>query len=823
MNPNRNIAATVISLTLLAACHEAPRAERTQTPTNTPTTFVSTAVPVVAAPAPVQLPLSPVLTSPLPTQPSVFTDADFVQATLDGHLQLNGQRVRDGGWIGHFLLEGTLVKYRVEAGDSAEVRKEKVDKARQVFDALAQRIHDTGFNLVRMWEDVSWSEPYTIGDGSRSDLLAFSFAALEKRGIKVWVTGLNALGVITPEDVNIIDEPATAAAWTAAITEAKNPVIRGSLMRGWDSRTTALMMKRAHEVANWPNHYKGGLRLADDPQMAIWELSNEDWWASGMLNGHWQELPKFFRDGYQAKWIEFLKKTYGTNEKVIDAWGFLLPGESLEKGNIVIINPGGTTDPKMVNDANPAALAALTATAQAIGRDQVTRQRTADVVRFVDELQISWKTAMRDGVRTMGRATKLSPIVLDTGDGYRIQAIHLHQHGDASAMCTYLWQTGTDRQQPHFPWVSGLEEAPRLGMGIPWAEVGKIPNKPFFIYEIQTNNPDKYRAEFPYRIAAAAAIQDWDVVNFHLFGRPNDPAEAEPYSKSLAYSHPDVSIEGVHFKNDEIYTSALKAAGTFFTTGALKTVDKPTVMTFGSKSLYDPVSADYGKAFGDLGKLIMPTAYRYGVQMQVDPMRTDDHVEGPTIEPGLMHYSPLKPTEQITFDWSKGSLTFDTPNGVSFAGFLGHYGAKYTFTNGVSLSNVTITNPPGMSYPVGPDELYVAFSTVAQDGQPLATSKRVLISLVSTSFNTGYKINEDNVARGDLGYTGKPFAGQRQDEHPQTPVTVARVGGTLTASALKGMHYRFLDWHFREIGTGTVGESLSIPADKPVFITELTR
>ena len=339
--------------------------------------------------------------------------------------------------------------------------------------------------------------------------------------------------------------------------------------------------------------------------------------------------------------------------------------------------------------------------------------------------------------------------------------------------------------------------------------------------KVHQNNPDKYRAEFPYRVAAAAAIQDWDVVNFHLFGRPNDPAEATPYTKSLNYSHAGDgggSIEGVHFKNDEIYTSALKAAGTFFTTGALQTIEKPTVMTFGRKSLYAPESADYGKSFGDLGKLVMNTAYRYGVQMQVDTTREDDKVEGRTVEPGLMHYSPMKPTDEITFDWAKGSLVFDAPSGVSFTGFLAKYGTGYIFSHGVTLSDVTVANPPAMSYPVGKDELYVSFSAVAQDGRPLSESKRVLVSLVSTSFNTGFRINEDQVAEGNLGYTGKPYAGQTQDANPTMPVTVARVGGTITSKSLAGMTYRMLDWHFRELAAGTLQDGvLIVPADKPVF------
>ena len=753
-------------------------------------------------------------------------DSDFVQVR-DGHLSLHGERVRYWGWIGHFWLEGTLNQYALKPDDTPEVRAAKTKKAYEVFDALAQRVHDTGFNLVRLWYDADYAKPYTKGDGSRNDLLAFSLAALEKRGIKLWCTAFNDLGSLSPADVAAIDDPATADAWAAAIREMKNPSIRGAGMRGWDQRTTAVMMKRCHEVADFPNHHKGGLRLGDDPQVAIWELSNEDWWATAMLNGHWQSLPKFFRDGYQAKWIAFLTKTYGNDAGLIKAWGALLPGEALAQGNVVIINPGGTTDPTMVNDANPAALAALTAAKQAISRDGVSRQRTADVVRFVDELQIAWKTAMRDGVRPLGRSLSLSPIILDTGDGFRIQAVHLHQHGDASAMCTYLWQTAVDRQQPHFPWISGLEEQPRMGMGIPWVEIGRIPNKPFFVYEIQQNNPDKYRAEFPFRVAALGAIQDWDVVNFHLFGRPNDPAEAEPYSKRLNYSHSGNggSIEGVHFKNDEIYTAALKAAGTFFTQGTLKTVAKPTVMTFGRNSLYDPRSADYGKSFGDLANKIMPTAYRYGVQMQVDPTRDDDHVDGPAIEQGLMQFSPLRPTPQITYDIAKGGLILDAPGGVSFTGFLGKWGGGYAFSNGVTLSAVTVVNPPGMSYPVSADELYVSFAAVAQDGKPLAQAQRVLVTLVSTSFNNGFKLNEDNVARGDLGYTGKPYEGQTQDEKAAIPVLVARAGATITAPALAGMTYRLLDWHLRELGKGTVTANgvVTIPADKPVFSMELRR
>jgi len=47
----------------------------------------------------------------------------------------------------------------------------------------------------------------------------------------------------------------------------------------------------------------------------------------------------------------------------------------------------------------------------------------------------------------------------------------------------------------------------------------------------------------------------------------------------------------------------------------------------------------------------------------------------------------------------------------------------------------------------------------------------------------------------------------------------------LTAPQLAGMDYRWLDWHFRQIGSGKVDADgrLEIPVDEPIFYIELTR
>ncbi len=757
-------------------------------------------------------------------------DAAYVQVQ-DGHLSLNGERQRYWGWIGHFWLEGALKQYEPSAKDTPAERKAKYTKSCEVFDALAQRIADTGFNLVRYWNDCDWEAEWTPGDMSRSDTFGFMLYALEKRGIKVWATSFNEVGGIGPDDVGIIDLP-DAASWTEAMTAQvgdKHAVgIRGLAQIGWDPRSQALFKKRMQTVANWRNHYQHDIRLGDSPQVVVWELSNEEWYFAHLTKGDWQGLPKFFRDSLLAKWNAFLREQYKDDAGLTAAWGYLLPGESIDSGNVLLAPLASGSKGKAVNDANPAALAALSGSKQELRREDFSRNRASDVIHFFSDLHITYKTDMMAYAKTLGKSLKLSPMLLDTGDGFRTQAVWLHQHGDASTMCSYLWQTAWDRQQPRFPFISGLEEPPRLAMGIPWAETARIPGKPFFIYEFQQNNPDMYRVEVPYRVAALAAVQDWDIVNFHLFGRPNDPAEAEPYSKSLNYSHKDQSIEGVHYKNDEVYTSALKGAGLLFRSGALHTVENPTVVTFGRETLYAPEGADYGKSFGEIGERVTATTNRFGLRMQVDPTQEKDTTKGLTVDPWMQQANPLRPTDQIEYDWHKGYLQMEAPSAATFTGFFAQHGGPVTFKNGVTLDKVTIINDPGISYPMTDAEKYIAFALVAQDGKPLAQSKSIYCSLVSTSFNNGFTLNLDNVARGDVGYTGKPYEGMNAGdrvEKGQPPVLYARAGAVVTAPALAGMSWKAVDWHFRTVSEGKVAKDgiLTIPADKKIFSIQLSR
>ena len=264
----------------------------------------------------------------------------------------------------------------------------------------------------------------------------------------------------------------------------------------------------------------------------------------------------------------------------------------------------------------------------------------------------------------------------------------------------------------------------------------------------------------------------------------------------------------------------MKAAGEIFKAGHLQTAPKPTTFVFGRESLYDPATMDYGVAYGKLGDRVMPTTYRYGSRMMVDPSREDDEVIGPAYAQRIFEPCPIRPTDEIEYDWRMGHLKFDSPSAAAYAGFFANHGGPVKFSSGVVLDKVQINNPEDIAYPVTEDELYVSFCLVSRDGRPLAKTRDALISLVSTSFNSGFKLDHSKF-KSEYLWQRNPGA---TVSIGKAPVLVARAGATLTVPMLDGAAYTMKDWHLRPIASGVVADGiLVVPAGQPVFTIELRR
>ena len=729
-------------------------------------------------------------------------DSAYVQLDEKGHFALDNRRLRFWGAQGGFPF-------------SSDVKNM----------ALVERLKATGFNMVRLFEIIP--AKYKKGDQSLQDRTDFFLAELKRQGFHVWMSSLYR-GNATPEDVSIINDPTTAADWQAGIREwqakrqGKPVPTHGSLARIWDPRLEALSIQYMKSVGNHVNQYTG-LRYADDPVFAIWELTNEEWWFGKMVSGSWQTLPAFFQESLLRQWSAFLQTKYGGNKALTQAWGFLLPGEDIASSTVQLAPLRDTSKPVVLNDAGPAAQAALKGVSGGLTRDQFKAQRGSDVIEFLLKIWIDHKKRLDASVKSLGKSTQFAPIVWDTGIGYEIQAQYMQQHAGAIAHCSYITGFQVDPKDELFPWASGLAETPRMCSGVPWLEHNRLAGKPFLVYENQIEQPAKYRAEYPLRIATLGAIQDWDAINWHYFGHEVDLKQEHPYDRALdvSQSSPGTHPQGYHFQFDESQMAAMRTAAELFKNGALPPAPAPTEFVFGRPALLDPASMDYGASYGEPGLKMLPTTYRYGVRLKIDAEQKEYvKITGPTLSPRLGEPNPIRPNEAIEYDWRRGHLKADAPAGVAYAGFFARHGGPVVFSNGLTLDQVSITNPPNTPYPVSEDEQYIAFALSSSTGEPLGITKTATLSLVSSSFNTGFALDTSKLTEG-FGWQRNPGAIVSLGT---APVLVCRVGATLKGPALRGFRYRFLDWHFREIAAGVIEEdTLVLPADLPVFLTELSR
>jgi hypothetical protein len=326
------------------------------------------------------------------------------------------------------------------------------------------------------------------------------------------------------------------------------------------------------------------------------------------------------------------------------------------------------------------------------------------------------------------------------------------------------------------------------------------------------------------RLTAAAAIGDWDIICWFIYGHAFDSSNRKPFDGPIGIWH-----DYFQFAYDEVQNSAMKVCAEIFKNGLLAPAPKPTTFIFGRKTLYDPASMTYGKSYAEAATRFIPTFYRYGAQVVFDPSREDDSIEGPSYRQGCYEPNPVKPNDQIEFDWSKGYLKFDAPGVLGYVGFYGQHGGPVTFSRKACIRDVSVKNPRGIAYPVTPEEGYVEITVASQDGKSLAKTKRALVSAVSTSFNTGYTLDYTKGTQGmhQMGPLNGPpqeFTGPYPSVPGKEPVLVARVGATIQCKDIDGMSYVLRDWHLKDLGQGTIKNGvLKIPADKPVFVIELRR
>ena len=104
-------------------------------------------------------------------------------------------------------------------------------------------------------------------------------------------------------------------------------------------------------------------------------------------------------------------------------------------------------------------------------------------------------------------------------------------------------------------------------------------------------------------------------------------------------------------------------------------------------------------------------------------------------------------TGEITWDYGNGLLTINAPTSQAAAGFLAKAGP-------IKLTDVTIES----------NNEYGTIHLISLDGQPLATSKKILVQAFTEEKMEGFRANNGTIA--DIGHPPHPRPQHRRQNHP---------------------------------------------------------
>jgi hypothetical protein len=178
---------------------------------------------------------------------------------------------------------------------------------------VAARLRKLGFNCVRLHHmDATWANPNIFG---RNNAHAEQVAAESLDRLDYLVYQLKKNGIYV--DLNLHVSWAPNAGQGFPNTD-KLPTL-GKTTSYFEKRSIEHQKNYARQFLTHVNPYTK-LKWADDPAVALIELTNEDTlvgegWGDTLLN-----LPPYYRDQLQAKWNTWLQKKYVKTEALTRAW-----------------------------------------------------------------------------------------------------------------------------------------------------------------------------------------------------------------------------------------------------------------------------------------------------------------------------------------------------------------------------------------------------------------------------------------------------------------------------------------------------------------------
>ena len=695
---------------------------------------------------------------------------------------------------GHFYLTGKRIRFWGINAQSG------VFKTHGAVDNIARRLRNMGFNAVRFWPtsdtfytpDSAKQKRFCAarkGDGSAQDIYDYLIYRLKEEGLFIHNTALGYVSSTMREH------------WPGLTARYKR---KG---RGYDPfhynvipiyryvNEAYLRMSETH-ICNYLAHRNPytGKRYAEEEVFATWELTNENHFVDTMLRrSKLASLPDYFKVDLRARWNEWLKTKYETTKALRDAWGKLGEGESIESGTV-------ETGPCYEDHA------------------KFPQRRGRDFVEFVTSRFIACSERLEAVARAQTRpgiGINTAPIAHNTHADLSLHAHYAHSQGDFVSVANYQTGYTKDQASPHYPWRPIVSERPYFYN----FNYGAVKGKPFVVYESSFFRPRPHRAEFAPAMAALAAGLDWDAVYFYTLGQPwafaplpcNDlDFLKRPLAIPYDTSH-DGYCTGFHHGNDEVLMATLALAGRAFLSPTIQPCADPVTVAYGREALFDPAMRPYhprGKVhvapskgerqWQNVPQLYLrffASSYRSRLRLAFDASSdTPVTVQGMLAE--IDRKGAVTASESIRWDSPRDRLIIDTPDTKLVVGFLrdGH-----AFRDGVALANVSRD--------------FAMFGLASLDGQPIARSSDLLLTLVSKSANTGYAFDPAKIGSGPVGH----IKGITDRGH--WPIVVERVGAEVQLP-VRGTITRY-NFALFPYSNGPCDGQVVFAEDEPLFLARV--
>jgi hypothetical protein len=390
-----------------------------------------------------------------------------VQARDDGHFYFaDGTRVRF--WGTNLTFDGALPP---------------VDQA----DAVATRLAKLGYNIVRLHHLDTRSAPHGIFnyESGRSTVLSEEML----RRLDALVAALGLHGIYYDYNLHVGRRYFIADGLPAALTRKQKFATNfvPELLRLQEEMASRLL-QRVNSVT--------GVRYVDDPALALVEISNESSMFSGLISGALDAgspnaLPTPYLEIYEEQWNQWLKREYGSQRALANAWGArgLLADEDLAAGRVRAPSKRGL--------------------------QRMNGERLAASLRFLIEIQVQAHGRLRQHLRRIGVVVPITGTQhYDLAPGLEAQARmdYVDTHGYWNA------PRGHGRNARFVPDASMTANPGKHGSGlrlglaapIPRWSLSKVQGKPLTVSEWNHCWPDAHSYELIPLAAAYAAFQDWD-------------------------------------------------------------------------------------------------------------------------------------------------------------------------------------------------------------------------------------------------------------------------------------------------------------------------